>query len=134
LSGRGAPALGEIVLIAAAIFATIASAAADIAGGIPDASTKAMMPGCRAIVQSKGAGTSADAAFCSGTIDALLYLGELLPEDYCYAVPLDLPRHRVVEIVLSEIEAVYSSVEQQLFKGLAIEVLRYYWPCRSTGG
>ena len=80
-----------------------------------------------------GVARSAEAAFCNGMIDTLLYLGELLPPDYCYAVPLDVPRDLVIRAIVDEIEEVYPSVEKQHFKGLAIEVLHYKWPCRITG-
>jgi hypothetical protein len=39
-------------------------------------------------------------------IDALLYIGELRPPDYCYSVPLDMPRHQVVQAIGGEIEGV----------------------------
>ena len=62
-------------------------------------------------------------------IDALLYLGELLPPDYCYAVPLNIPHHRFVEAIVDEIEQVYPSVKEQHFRALALDVLNYKWPC-----
>jgi hypothetical protein len=106
------------------------AASADLAGSAPDASAKAVLPGCRALVDTKGVAKSPEVEFCGGTIDALLYLGELLPQDYSYCVPLGLPRYQVVQAIVEEIEAVYPSVEKQLFKGLALEVLHYRWPCR----
>ena len=93
----------------------------------------AMLPGCLELVRSKGTADSPGARFCSGTIDTLLYLGELLPDDYSSCVPLDIPRHQVVQAVVDEVEAVYPSVHNQLFKGLALEVLHYRWPCRPSG-
>jgi hypothetical protein len=98
--------------------------------GAPDARTKAVLPGCRSFIETRGAAISPEAQFCSGTIDALLYLGELLPQDYSYCVPLDLPRYQVVQEIVREIEAVYPAVERHLFKGLALEVLHHRWPCR----
>ncbi|MBN9088081.1 MAG: hypothetical protein J0J01_14320 [Reyranella sp.] len=89
-----------------------------------------MLPGCLELVRSKGTVDSAPARFCSGTIDVLLYLGELLPDDYSSCVPLDIPHYRVVQAVVDEVEAVYPSVHNQLFKGLALEVLHDKWPCR----
>ena len=77
---------------------------------------------------------SAEAAFCNGMIDALLYLRELLPRDICYAVPVGIPRHRVVQAIVNEIEPLYPSIEAQHFRGLAIEVLHYKWPCHYAGG
>jgi len=95
-----------------------------------DSSAAAMLPGCLELVRSKGTAQSPGARFCSGTIDTLLYLGELLPDDYSSCVPLDIPRYQVVQAVVDEVEAVYPSVHNQLFKGLALEVLHYRWPCR----
>jgi hypothetical protein len=67
----------------------------------------------------------------SGTVDALLYLGKLLPQEYSYCVPLNIPRYQIVQAIVDEIESVYPSVERQLFKGLALEILHYGWPCRA---
>lgn len=96
-----------------------------------ESSVVAMLPGCLELVRSQGTAESPGARFCSGTIDVLLYLGELLPDDYSSCVPLDIPRHQVVAAVVDEIEAVYASVANHLFKGLALEVLHYRWPCRT---
>jgi hypothetical protein len=125
-----APAVRFVLLSVWSVLMLLRSAAADIAGAIPDASAKAVLPGCRAILASSGTMASPEAAFCSGTVDALLYLGELLPADYRYCVPLDVPRHQVIQAIVREIEEVYPSVEKQLFKGLALEVLHFVWPCR----
>ena len=89
----------------------------------------AVLPGCRSLVETQGIPKSSEAAFCNGMIDALLYLGEMLPPDLCYAVPVDIPRHRVVEAIVEEIEQVYPSVKLQHFRALAIDVLEYKWPC-----
>ena len=72
-------------------------------------------------------------------IDALLYLGELLPEDLCYAVPLDMPRVAVLRAIVDEIEDAYPSIEEQHFRALALDVLQYKClaasasvPCRAA--
>lgn len=119
------------LLVAGLLLSAAAQAVcADVPGSAPDARARAVLPGCRSFIDTKGAAISPEAQFCSGTIDALLYLGELLPPDYSNCVPLDLPRHLVVQEIVREIEAVYPAVESQLFKGLALEVLHYKWPCR----
>ena len=97
---------------------------------LPDVTVAAVLPGCRSLVATQGVPGSSEAAFCNGMIDALLYLGELLPPDFCYAVPADIPRHRVVEAIVEEIEQVYPSVKAQHFRALALDVLQYRWPCR----
>jgi hypothetical protein len=96
----------------------------------PDVTVAAVLPGCRSLVATQGVPRSSEAAFCNGMIDALLYLGEMLPPDFCYAVPADIPRHRVVEAIVEEIEQVYPSVKAQHFRALALDVLQYKWPCR----
>jgi len=75
---------------------------------------------------------SPEAQFCSGLIDGLLYVGELLPAEYSYCVPLDIPRDQVVGAIVEEIEAVYPMVGRQHFRGLALEVLHDRWRCRSS--
>lgn len=95
----------------------------------PAVTVEAVLPGCRSLAATKGVPTSSEAAFCSGMIDALLYLGAILPSDFCYAVPLDIPHHQVVAAIVEEIEPVYPSVKGQHFRALAIDVLEYKWPC-----
>ena len=107
---------------------------AALPGARPDVTVKAVLPGCRSLVATQGIPRSSEAAFCNGTIDALLYLGELLPEDYCYAVPLDTPRSQVVQAIVDEIEPVYPSVKKEHFRGLALEVLHNKWRCRTIRG
>ena len=106
---------------------------AETPGARLDVTVRAVLPGCRSLVATRGIATSTEAAFCSGMIDALLYIGELLPPDYCYSVPLDMPRHQVVQAIVGEIEEVYPSVKAQHFRGLALEILHYRWPCREVG-
>jgi hypothetical protein len=103
-------------------------------GARPDVTVKAVLPGCRSLVATQGISRSSEAAFCNGMIDALLYLGELLPGDYCYAVPLDIARGRVVKAIVDEVEQAYTSVKEQHFRGLALEVLHDKWPCRDVRG
>lgn len=95
----------------------------------PETTVEAVLPGCRALVATQGIPTSLEAAFCSGLFDGLLYLGTMLPQDFCYAVPLDVPHHRVVAAIVDEIEPVHASVKRQHFRALALEVLEYKWPC-----
>lgn len=63
-----------------------------------------------------------------GLIDGLLYLGAMIPADFCFVVPPRVPHHRVVAAIVHEIEVVHSSVKQQHFKALAIDVLEHRWP------
>ena len=110
------PALGQV--------------AGDATAARTDPTVRAVLPGCRSLLATRGIPGSAEAAFCSGMIDALLYLGELLPEDLCYAVPLDMPRVAVLRAIVDEIEDAYPSVKEQHFRALALDVLQYKWPCR----
>jgi hypothetical protein len=54
----------------------------------------------------------------------------MIPTDFCFAVPFDIPHDRVVAAIVDEIEPIYPSVRQQHFRALAIEVLEFKWPCR----
>jgi len=99
-----------------------------------DASVQAVLPGCRLLVAAPEGPQSPEAAFCNGLVDALLYLGELLPPDFCYAVPLDIARVRLVEAIVGEIEPLMPSVKKLDFRALALEVLHYKWPCHHDGG
>lgn len=96
----------------------------------PDLTVRAVLPGCRSLLASQGMPASAEAGFCSGMIDSLLYLGPALPGDLCFSVPMDVPRLRVVEAIVEEVAAVYPSAKENHFRALAIEVLEYRWPCR----
>lgn len=98
-----------------------------------DVTVQAVLPGCHSLVATLGAPKSPEAAFCNGLIDALLYLGELLPPDFCYAVPLDIPRVRLVATIVDEIEPLLPTVKRQDFRALAVEILRYRWPCHYAG-
>jgi hypothetical protein len=95
----------------------------------PAVTVEAVLPGCRSLVATQGVPTSSEAGFCSGLIDGLLYLGAMIPADFCFVVPPGVPQHRVVAAIVEEIEAVYPSVKQQHFRALAIDVLEYKWPC-----
>ncbi len=98
-----------------------------------DVTVRGVLPGCRSLAATRGIARSTEGAFCSGMIDALLYIGELLPPDHCYSVPLDMPRHQVVQAIVSKIEGIYPSVKAQHFGGLALELLHDMWPCREVG-
>ncbi|MGE3743812.1 MAG: hypothetical protein AB7I59_30420 [Geminicoccaceae bacterium] len=88
-----------------------------------------ILPGCRSLLATEGVPTTAEAGFCSGLIDGLLYLGAMIPADFCFVVPPDIPHLRVVAAIVAEIEPVYASVKAQHFRALAIDVLEYKWPC-----
>jgi hypothetical protein len=129
MSRIGGPACVAALALACS---SVGPVAADTLRSSPDATVSAVLPGCRALITTAPQViTSAEAAFCSGTVNALRYVGELLPEDYCYAVPLSLPDRDVVATLVREIGDVYATVERQLFKGLAIEILHFHWPCRA---
>jgi hypothetical protein len=127
-SGLRCAALG------AALCSLAAAAAGETLPRRPDPTVRAVFPGCREIVATRGEARSDAAAFCNGAIDGVLYLGEMLPGDFCYAVPLDLPRHEVIAEVVREIEPILESVGNQNFLGLALDVLHWKWPCRPLEG
>ena len=95
----------------------------------PPVTVEAVLPGCRSLLATHGIPTTSEAGFCSGLIDGLLYLGAMIPADFCFVVPLRVPHHQVVAAIVEEIEPIYASVKQQHFRALAIDVLEYKWPC-----
>jgi hypothetical protein len=95
----------------------------------PPVTVEAVLPGCRSLLATHGIPTTRDAGFCSGLIDGLLYLGAMIPADFCFVVPLRVPHDQVVAAIVEEIEPIYASVKQQHFRALAIDVLEYKWPC-----
>ena len=105
------------------------AALAEAPAARPEVTVRAVLPGCRSLVATQGIPTSAEAGFCSGMIDALLYLDTQLPRDFCYAVPFDIPHSRVVQAIVEEIDEVYPSVKENHFRALALDVLLYKWPC-----
>lgn len=124
----------DCAALAAALCGLAASAAGETVPPRPDPTVHAVFPGCREIAETRGESRSDAAAFCNGAIDGVLYLGEMLPGDFCYAVPLDLPRHEVIAAIVREIEPILESVGNQNFLGLALDVLHWKWPCRPREG
>jgi hypothetical protein len=122
------PLVAALVLVGVA---TWNAAVAEPPPARPDVTVEAVLPGCRSLVETQGFATSAEAAFCSGLVDALLYLGVLLPPEFCYVVPLEIPHHRVVQAIVEEIDPIYPSVKEQHFRALVLDILEYRWPCRS---
>lgn len=120
----------RLALIIALAAITAGPALAEMPDERPDLTVRAVLPGCRALVASHGIPTSPEAGFCSGMIDSLLYLGPLLPGDLCFTIPLDVSRLRVLQAIVAEIEAVYPTAKENHFRGLAVEVMEYRWPCR----
>lgn len=122
-------ALALLLVLAALAVARAASAEPPPTAERPAVAVEIVLPGCRSLLATKGVPTTAEAGFCSGLIDGLLYLGAMIPVDFCFVVPPDVPHHRVVAAIVEEIEPVYASVKTQHFRALAIDVLEYKWPC-----
>ena len=96
----------------------------------PDPSVRAWLPGCRAFLENTEIRGSEGAGQCAGAVDALLYIGEVLPPDYRYCVPLRTPRGEIIATILEDIEAMRPEVDRQDFKGMVLAILRFHWPCR----
>ena len=96
----------------------------------PNPAVTAWLPGCRAFLQNTEAVGSEGAGQCAGAIDALLYIGELLPEDFRYCVPLRTPRGEIIATILEEFEAMRPEADRQDFKGMVLSILHFHWPCR----
>ncbi len=123
-------ALALLLVLAAMAIARAASAEPPPTPARPAVTVEAVLPGCRSLLATEGVPTTAEAGFCSGLIDGMLYLGAMIPADFCFVVPPDVPHRRVVAAIVEEIEPVYVSVKTQHFRALAIDVLEYRWPCR----
>jgi hypothetical protein len=119
--------LGLTIVLAG--LATGQAALAEPPPARPAVTVEAVLPGCRSLIATQGVPTSSEAGFCSGLIDGLLYLGAMIPADFCFVVPQRVPHHQVVAAIVEEIEPIYASVKQQHFRALAIDVLEYKWPC-----
>ena len=96
----------------------------------PNPAVSAWLPGCRAFLQNTEAMGSEGAGQCAGAVDALLYIGELLPADFRYCVPLRTPRREIIATILEDIEAMRPESDRQDFKGMVLSILRFHWPCR----
>jgi hypothetical protein len=96
----------------------------------PEPSVTARLPGCRSFLEGADTKHAEGAGLCAGTVDALLYIGELLPADYRFCVPLRVPRHEVVAALVEDIDALRPEADRQDFKGIAMAILHYRWPCR----
>jgi hypothetical protein len=123
------PSARLVLTIALAGSAVVRAVQAEPLQARPAVTVEAVLPGCRSLVATEGVPTSSEAGFCSGLIDGLLYLGGMIPTDFCFVVPFDIPHNRVVAAIVDEIEPIYPSVRQQHFRALAIEVLEFKWPC-----
>lgn len=98
----------------------------------PDPTVGAYLPGCRALLEDVDSIGHEGAGLCSGAIDALLYIGELLPPDYRFCVPLRVPRREIVAAIIEDIDALQPQAARHDFKGMALGILRYRWPCQET--
>jgi hypothetical protein len=96
----------------------------------PDPTVSAYLPGCQAFLEDVDSLGSEGAGQCSGAVDALLYIGELLPPDYRFCVPLRVPRREVIAGIVEDIDALQPEAARQDFKGMVLSILRYRWPCR----
>ncbi len=114
----------------AALLALQASASHAQALDKPNPAASAWLPGCRAFLQNTEAMGSEGAGQCAGAVDALLYIGELLPADFRYCVPLRTSRREIIATILEDIEAMRPEADRQDFKGMVLSILHFHWPCR----
>jgi hypothetical protein len=96
----------------------------------PDPAVRAWLPGCRAFLEHAESMGPEGLGQCAGAVDALLYIGELLPGDFRYCVPLRTPRGEIIATILEDIEAMQPEADRQDFKGMVLSILRFHWPCR----
>ena len=96
----------------------------------PDPAVRAWLPSCRAFLEHPESMGPEGLGQCAGAVDALLYIGELLPEDFRYCVPLRTPRGEIIATILEDIEAMRPEADRQDFKGMVLSILHFHWPCR----
>ena len=96
----------------------------------PEPAVRAWLPGCKAFLEQPESGGSEAAGLCAGAVDALLYVGEVLEPDYRFCVPLRTPRQEIISTIVADIEAMLPEADRQDFKGMAMGILRFSWPCR----
>jgi hypothetical protein len=114
----------------AALLTVQASASLAQALDKPDPAVLAWLPGCRAFLEHPESMGPDGLGQCAGAVDALLYIGELLPEDFRYCVPLRTPRSEIIATILEDIEAMRPEADRQDFKGMVLSILHFHWPCR----
>ena len=96
----------------------------------PDPAVRAWLPNCRAFLEHPESMGPEGLGQCAGAVDALLYIGELLPEDFRYCAPLRTPRREIIATILEDIEALRPEADRQDFKGMVLSILHFHWPCR----
>lgn len=96
----------------------------------PDPAVEAWLPGCRAFLEHAESMGPEGLGQCAGAVDALLYIGELLPPDYRYCVPLRTARREIIAAIVEDAEALRPEIDRQDFKGMVLAILRFRWPCR----
>jgi hypothetical protein len=95
----------------------------------PDPTVRTYLPGCRAFLEDVDSIPSEGAGLCGGAVDALLYIGELLPPDYRFCVPLRTPRREIIADIVEDIDSLQPEAARQDFKGMVLSILRYRFPC-----
>ena len=122
----------RLLLLAAVATAICLPAAKGLAQALdkPNPAVSAWLPGCRAFLEHAETPGSEGAGQCAGAVDALLYIGEVLPEDYRYCVPLRTPRSEIISAIVADIEDMRPESDRQDFKGMVLAILHFRWPCR----
>src|SRR5215207_11045971 len=96
-----------------------------------DTTVQESLPGCHAAIDDQA--TVADridgAGRCTGVVEALIYVGEHLPENLRFCVPGSVRHHEAVRYIAEEIERNYAALESQSFKAATMAILHRRWPC-----
>ena len=95
-------------------------------------SVREALPGCHAAIDDHA--TVADrigtASRCNGIIEALISLGQLLPDHLQFCVPGTVRLHEVVRLITDDLEKQYALIEDRSFTISAVAVLHARWPCK----
>jgi hypothetical protein len=123
-----------VLLAMLLVFLTDASTVAQDA--IED-SANTVLHGCKRYIEDSPPPTGRDASLidvgerfrCHGIVDALFYVGPILPPEYRWCPPSGVNKEQLVRMIVAYIERQPQRMHEN-FKRLALEALRDAWPCR----
>lgn len=81
-----------------------------------------VMPGCLS------SSTSFRQGVCSGTVNAIVLVGPLLPSELRICAPATATNTQAVKVVVAYFQRIPARMHEP-FAGLTIEALRRAWPC-----
>jgi hypothetical protein len=104
------------------VLATPAAAGSDASSG------NYMLPHCQALVRGDIPNIGVFAGHCAGAISALVYVGEVLPDQDRFCPPLNTTAGQHQRVVVTYLERNPQLLHQD-FRDLALKAMREAWPC-----